>query len=228
MKILKALKTTVPITKLTIIVMLGGTTLIGFLFGIIYKETANYNQEQNSYISVIKNSVMKKPTAPAINTVTPSSMDETANWKTYTNAKLGFELKYPSAYKITEQSQNKILVVNATDVFDAFWISSAKDKSFININTLKTCKTVYEEYKQNPSMTGGPICIDERGNFGIVGKEPVTKLGNNDAKEFYVTFTGQGSVATTRIIQTINPPFIQISSIGKNTDQILSTFKFTN
>ena len=38
----------------------------------------------------------------AIKTITEISVDQTANWKTYTNSQYGFEIKYPTGSRITD------------------------------------------------------------------------------------------------------------------------------
>lgn len=39
-------------------------------------------------------------------TSVPTTQDETVNWKTYSNSKLGFELKYPPGWFVAENSDN--------------------------------------------------------------------------------------------------------------------------
>ena len=47
----------------------------------------------------------KTPVSP-----TPTPKDETANWKTYTNAQYGFEFKYPVDHKIENDGDSLIIV----------------------------------------------------------------------------------------------------------------------
>ena len=57
----------------------------------------------------------KSSTIPAVTSQTPqptpSPSDETANWKIYSNRKLGVEFKYPAEYSIKEDSNGSTLAV---------------------------------------------------------------------------------------------------------------------
>ncbi|EKD64754.1 MAG: hypothetical protein ACD_50C00309G0005 [uncultured bacterium] len=52
------------------------------------------------FLGANQNQVVQPPTQPIVPATqfSPTPVDETANWKTYTNTKVGFRIKYPSRY----------------------------------------------------------------------------------------------------------------------------------
>ncbi len=70
------------------------------------------------------------PTQIASATPTP---DPTADWKTYTNEKYGFEFKYPESIN----TKNKI----TNDIFDLYMNGEEQNRVIISINQIKTFQT---------------------------------------------------------------------------------------
>lgn len=85
MKLPKELTTVSPLSKILAAILFILLPFIGFFLGIRYQEMtdiAKSQQEENNA------SIARIPT-PTIN--------DTANWKTYTNTKYGYEFKYPDS-----------------------------------------------------------------------------------------------------------------------------------
>lgn len=178
-------------------------------------------------VEPVKMVSQSQPTAQPVSALQASpSADETANWKTYTNNKMGFEIKHPDNYMVSEESDNKVLIAIDRLGSNGFWISNDKVNIFIDLNSLKTCAIVLKEIQENPGVR--PFCLDIGKNFGQSQDIASIKLGNIDARSFYVTSTGQGG--TFHIIQTVNNPKTQVyifpSDNNTLVNQILSTFRF--
>jgi len=87
---------------------------------------------------------------------TPTPGDETANWKTYTNAEYGFEFKYPSNLELN--------VVNVTS-------GSNFDKRYVSI-TIDTPAKIAQMKQPNPG-SGGTYLL-----FRFGASEPKQKISN--------------------------------------------------
>lgn len=161
--------------------------------------------------------------------ITPQpTTNPTANWKSFKNTTLGFELKYPPDYIIIRNTNSSFQLGTDKLGSDNISISNENGSEFIKLNTLKSCKKIAEEIEQK-SLTDRPPCLDEGKKFGQAEDITNTKIGNTDAISFYLTSTGRG--ITSRIIQSKTNQILQLSisqfSTTKNkTDQILTTFKF--
>ncbi len=82
-----------------ILIILGVVSLLGVVGGVYYYFQPQPIKYGMGFVSTPPE-VIKQ-----IQTSTPSSnIDETANWKTYTNTKLNLSFKYPSNYNTQEQT----------------------------------------------------------------------------------------------------------------------------
>lgn len=144
------------------------------------------------------------------------SSDTTANWKTYTNTKLGFKLKYPLEYTIEEEGESEVSFSGLFSETQKAPRSLVITTKLTDLSKIKTC----EESNWDPKI----LCF--------TGKTENTNLDDRPAIAFGLMYPGGGFGTTTRI-QTINDPKIEIYATiyggggGTRFDQILSTFKFT-
>lgn len=177
-------------------------------------------------------SQQSKP-APVQQATQPTPIpDETANWKTYKSEKLGFEFKYPPQYTIKVYEElNRMSVLIDPQYRWGFSVLTDKNSHLVSYDSLQTCDKVFEQINRD-DQTARVNCLDNGKKFGQEQDVSDVILGGISAKSFYVTSTGQGG--TTRVIQTVNNPRIQIylmtyqrKDFDKIIDQILSTFKFT-
>ena len=75
---------------------------------------------------------------PEIKVPEEETKDETANWKTYSNEKYGYEVKYPPHYEIKESDQGKSLNIG-TPVMPYYSISITE-----NISSLEELKASWQ------------------------------------------------------------------------------------
>lgn len=161
------------------------------------------------YYVNVKNSVPE-------NVLLPVHKDATANWKTYTNDKYGFEFKYPQEWTVGDTSTGA-----GYSVFEY---------------------SVYPNYDLNKNYGAGPllqIYLDKRSlteylaNTNFSNKLNYTLDGK---KGFVVNFPEKiGLYRPIYIFEKDGKAFVIIINITEGTDigmkevnQILSTFKFTD
>jgi len=149
----------------------------------------------------------------------PCETDQTADWKTYTNTQYGFEIKYPSDWKVVIPERSPM------SIFSALWEQPNKGFEEPYIMTLgideKNGKTVqqwltgesipYYNFIENAKIDS----ID-----GVIAKGLAT-MGSDFhvaifPKRDYMFFLGISS----------NPPEISEGGIGL-LKKVISTFKFT-
>jgi len=157
------------------------------------------------------------PTSTPIVSPKPQAQveDPTANWKTYTNSKLGISFKYPINYQIVEENSNKISF--GPELF------SDEDLAYLTIYT--TYQT--DQFLTNCVVTPNTFpCFDDRKNNGMYD----IKVGNVVAKGLDVV---KGVVDSNyKVVQIVNPKieiemYVSGGGLERTFDQILSTFKFT-
>lgn len=173
----------------------------------------------------------------------PTSADETANWKIYTNSKNGFEVKYPNEFKEKQKITNLAYGgINLTSLF------TAKDQYSLEANSLDI--HVYPSLKDYRLVDnyGGFIFY-----FDVNNKKWLHDKTNNTSEfvpkradssiEAYIYKTGDAK-CSAELILIPNPSFTYLVEIinglcrddegnyldgyyDLKSDQILSTFKFT-
>jgi hypothetical protein len=149
--------------------------------------------------------------------------DETADLKTYTNTKLGFEFKYPSKIIVTEKSQEIILShsvpyrhVNFCDLKDGSWDDNFIDySSRIQVFNENYVSAVKKKYGSINSMVDG--VMDTNGNLSK-GNVFVAKsiMGEFDVYEYFIGAEGCGQHIyvipvenkTIFIERDLIPPFV--------------------
>lgn len=192
---------------------------IGFTAGLVFDKTTFF---ANPYINA-------KPTT----TLTPApTSDPTANWKTYINTKVGFEMKYPERYPQPGlpsggPNSSPIYATGNEDNTDIIFGTSSLDS--IDLDVFPFTGTV-DQLKND--ATKSPIAISEEKATLIktiqVG-ETTAQWYATTPKIVYPNDTNSGAIRVYFIGN--NHGFILNTTSNHNTeeiDQILSTFKFTD
>jgi hypothetical protein len=173
--------------------------------------------------------------------------DETANWETYTNSKLGFSLKYPTDLSIKE--------TNNSITFDNYQKFGIEDPSkaqsplindiepqFVGINiTLGSVDKnksledyLNEKFPDSPEVTGIPSYKAEKSK-GKIESVTVDGLSGISVKESYfhwetverLVWVKKGDKLFEFTVFGCGETPPTYSKVGNETfDQILSTFKF--
>lgn len=109
--------------------------------------------------------------------------DETANWKTYNNSKLGFSFKYPPDWKITDymNNDNSVLYLNSPT------LPGGNSKDYFQVEFRLTSKDDY-------ALTGGSIVSDLGNNFSLYQKKEI--YGGKDGVRSNLTDKDQRSLVT--------------------------------
>jgi hypothetical protein len=191
---------------LIILVLLGSS---GYL--------AYQNMKLTKELSGMK-TVSVLPTASPIvagNYYTPTPVataDVTADWKTYSNSSMKFDVKYPNSWTVIKETSNVELGFGVGDQQPVSYLTISSKKS-IDFSSLKECT---QQNSTFPCITTGKVIADITVG-GVVARSAYLNYGTVDA-DF-------------RVVQTFSIELkMNISGGGlDNTfDQILSTFKFTN
>lgn len=156
----------------------------------------------------------------------PTPVNETASWKTYTDTNYSF--RYPSEYFINNTPNGFSLALNSKDqsgkpVEVDKIIFTTNPNEFVNYKNSKFCS--------DPSSQPTPNCISDDGTYGQ--KETIENI-SLDGKTGVSFYMGRGTNNYGyHIIQTTNPSLELRANIqDKNFDnifkKIISTFKFTD
>ena len=171
-----------------------------------------------------------KTTQQIVPPITPQptpTPNQTANWKTYTNTKYGYSIKYPNTWYVifpgndgAESINLKSFQESAISQQEQHSLSLGKDKIMITLGfygQINNSQPLLEWLKSNgkyvSNMTGVPQSVEN----SIIANKPVLKMNyqtgpfyvfSNGKNVFYVYFTPENSNLTSIF------------------DQILSTFKF--
>lgn len=136
------------------------------------------------------------------------NQDQTADWKTYTNGKYGFEFKYPK--NLIELDRTLM-----TEIGQLFYL----DLSDISIDIWNTKTYTYEQLMQPP-----PGGIDEK----TIKQESIS-VNNSPAVKYSYTYVGDDNLG----VKPAQKIFIKKNGLvyifechEQKCDQILSTFKF--
>lgn len=138
-------------------------------------------------------------------------LNDIANWKTYTNDKLKFSLKYPPFY-------------DPQETFDPQKPGSFILSSKFNFDTdkISLCKTYSEE-----------LCLLPGKNFSQEKDiQPITLDGGNAVSFFVLAKRGKQSSVVLHVVHIIKTPFEIVVTFDGRDDayifrQIISSFKFT-
>jgi len=196
----------------TAAIVIGILIIIG-LFGNIYLLLQKQKLPEQSKILPTPTTAQVIITPTSV--VPTSTIDETADWKTYKNEKLGFKLKYPDNYSLLKESPDIVL---------GFGNRGELPFPYLIISTTLSDYSIFKECTPNGSV---PCLNATSGNQsrGIVD----TYLDGKEAKSIYLT---EGADGDYHIIQITNPIKLQLKmyiaggGLGQTFDQILSTFRF--
>lgn len=176
----------------------------------------------------------------AVTQLSPTPVDQTANWKTYTNVKYGYSVKYPSTLEFSETSggsystlfdliQNtpggpSLPVFYVAVIPDGFWqngaIYNGPTPDFITkllSTSVGSSVTDISSLAQYNTFTRSTDVI-VNGNTGMVFENDHPWDTENQDKRVFVKKTGH-----TYMIGT----YLQNDSDKTNFDLFISTFKFT-
>ena len=147
----------------------GGLVFAGIQIG---KQQATRNTKQATRISPIPSPLIgPSPTFPPEQTPSP---DETAEWKTYTNTKYGYSIKYPSGfnYKISEKGEAMVAFDSFPEVLES---SAAEDKTLVIIVADTSKPVIDKNFFGEPAQTAEEIEVIIDGEVGqqVVFSKPV-------------------------------------------------------
>lgn len=155
----------------------------------------------------------------------PNGTGETANWKTYTNQKLGFSIQYPSEAKVTEQEDKSVLL--------SIWGPTQKAQTEFYDGV--------ELWFSTGSLDGQPLRdyvnkkIEEAEASGQQIIIPLTDITLNGIKGYSFRAKSLGEYSTIYLSPKSNQFFVIFNDTADPTNkgfiqtvgQILSTFTFT-
>jgi len=156
------------------------------------------------------------PVQPAQNQPTPQAeqtkpTDATANWKTYTNTKYGFELQYPKDFILNNKT-------------DGMSLSSGQECNSITGAWPTNCLT-YALIIQKDKIGGVDQDKTTMQVAGYLADRGTLKGGMNDNMEqIYVQFYKNNNWYISYITYNVSQKSLADSTLNK----ILSTFKFSN
>lgn len=119
--------------------------------------------------------VVSQPTPTPTPTPTPVVEDETADWKTYKNAKYGYELKYPEGATIS-------LAKEGDFSYETDEKGEPKLEELKNIQLAQRFSYLFNKF-------GGEICVTINYNHGYIS---VSAKENNDTRYVICSPTGVG------------------------------------
>lgn len=195
MKLPKELTKVTPLSKYLAMILFLALPFVGFFLGMQYQELIDlYNRQQ---VDVYPSTIKRYPT--------PTPGDETANWKTFINQKLGYEIKYPPDWRLRdEDNSGQLYMLSKTSGFIEFQNELKFD--------LKPYQTVENYLKSTPGFGGTYKEININGNIGYLDE----KGGLEGNGQLYIKHNNKH-------LSIIYKGF-KFSEI----DQILSTFNFLN
>lgn len=172
----------------------------------------------------------KSSTIPAVTSQTPqptpSPSDETANWKTYTNSKLGYAIKYPA---------EKFIDCSIGDMF-ALHYKVSNDTMCAAGEGIPTFSIVIFDKSKETAESRFPECY--------LTKQETIKIGSFIGTKYTNTRTDKDTCNTTEIAHARSKSYVLIThdstvfqiildeysnqalKITQEVNQILSTFKF--
>lgn len=208
-----------PILIILFVVGLIALSSLGTYF--IVKSQVKPQAPASSSSPVSSSSVQASPT--------PSVIDETANWKTYTNTKYNYSFKYPQDWIL----QNKQLDIENGMIDNIEFIKNGQNRllefsAYQNSTSFGSTAKGYLQYYQNMANenTEGPAMIvtsnNKKINNNINGFQ--LSIGGADVTK-KIVFDDNGKLfVISPNIMAMSPK--EQSENEKTVDQILSTFKF--
>jgi hypothetical protein len=180
-------------------------------------------------------SAIPTPTPTPLPSETPVEWD-TANWKTYTNSKLGFSIQYPSNLRVSQEPQPYKNNLGGTT-----WLLSIDDREDGDVagKTIRTSILVQFNDKPISGESGLPITKIENTVMGIEnatylniqnypavkGRQKLNPDQNGVAQETTLFVT----ILQDKLLWSIMGNIKSTKDVEINTvDQILSTFKFVD
>lgn len=138
---------------------------------------------------------------------TPTPQDETANWQTYTNADLGYSIKYPVGWQVDENglqnSLSKEVIISPVDA-----------EPFTSYLSISIDQRPLDLIRQVHSSSQAPIFIEKEISFAGQSAFQYT-TANADSAEIYIEHEGQVFLVST-------------SKFSSNeVQQSFSSFRFT-
>lgn len=154
--------------------------------------------------------LLATPTIQAVATPTVA-VDPTANWKTYSNNKFNFSIKYPSDMYLADIERLNLVVIQKEPIDLAL-----RTHPYLGALTIKYgAQSIPLEWLNGHNTTIGGVLAYLQGNRNI----------SSESNYYFSEIT----VSRSSIIYDINFPNLDNKgNHDKIFDQILSTFKFTN
>lgn len=160
------------------------------------------------YFATIRNVSQPVPTPTSVTTQpasTTAPIDETANWKVYTNAKYGFEMQVPQDWNVKDEE--KIDFSDPKETINQSVISFSVQNKGEEFDTLYVMITPTENIKKCDNMT--PLC-----NSGSDVKEK-----NGFTFGFVSGYAGGGGGTPEY--------YAKMEEKLKDSDTVIKSFKFT-
>lgn len=153
------------------------------------------------------------PAPKALVTPAPTNTKETANWKTYTNSKYGYSIKYPSQWNTNSPPSGPGILIGQGPNEDQINIDTSLTKNAIMV---ESCKQTQQVFLDNIPASRCEFTQEISGERGVVYNPPIV------SKTVYIEALHNGQYYS--IVLTSD----ETSDKFKIFNQILSTFKFTD
>ena len=179
--------------------------VVGYMAFSDNSQTDTLSQQNTAPNSNLENNTNAQPTNKA-----PTPTNQTAaNLKTYTNTKYGFEVKHPSQWVITSETNERVQIGDTIDTMGgdgiSFEFSPLSEKDWVNQNLQKNLDTKTQKITAEGIKTIAGV------NWSVYNYQYKT-----DPATPYRWITKHNN--TLYIFSTENP---------NNAEKLLSTFKFT-
>lgn len=206
-----------------------GQTLIFLLVGVSIITIAGYFIYTNSQNPIIPPQIPQYTPSPSPSNTNPilTGAGETTNWKTYTNSKQGFTIKYPNGAEIKVENDGNVLLTlsgptqkSGADFYDGIFLR-------FNFNALigKNIKQVADEELQkakNTFDTYGDV-IEDTKQFTLTGINGYTYTIANVGIHTFIYLPNNSGGYVVIINSTSDPTG---KGFQNSANQILSTFRF--